>query len=421
MLKSFRRKVICIQLVSFLAVTAIILFAINVVARQQVQRSAHQMLKMLSQNDGKMPVDDFEERNEKTHTIIIGDETYEIEFGNDISVETPYSIRYFSIYVDGEGNVIHYDLTHIAAISEHDVDFYVKTALASPSKESSIGYYRFLKKTEDDVTQIYFMDCYSKYMYVTYLMRWSLFLMGICIFLDSLIVYYLSGIVIGPIVENFKRQKQFYADASHELKTPVAAIQANVDVLELVSGSNEITEKIKRQTKQLGKLINEMLTLTKLEDRSVINEECTDFDLSQMLKLQTEDIEARAAAENKTIKVEIEENIVYRGIENDIYKLCSILLDNAVKYCQESGTIIVSLKNDRKCRKIIVHNTCKAIPSQDLEHLFDRFYRGDETRNRDSGSYGIGLSIAKAIVEGHKGRINARNEDDGVTFEVVLP
>lgn len=244
-------------------------------------------------------------------------------------------------------------------------------------------------------------------------------MMVVCIF-----VYYFSGKIIRPMEKNVSLQKQFVTDASHELKTPLAAISANVDVLELMNDNPDAeatTKKIKNQIFQLNTLINEMLTLTKINSTEYMEQPFETLNISNIILQQLSDMEPVMKQKNITLKTSITENVQCMARAKEISRLFSVLLDNAIKYCTEDGVIRIRLSKDYRNIHYTITNSSKPLDKIELDHIFDRFYRGDKARTRKEGSYGIGLSIAKAIVTNHKGKITAKNTPNGVQFAVHIP
>lgn len=231
--------------------------------------------------------------------------------------------------------------------------------------------------------------------------------------------------MIDPFAENIKKQRRFITDVSHELKTPLGIISANVGVMEMIRGKDEWTESTLKQVDRLNRMIAELIELSRAEE-TICPETLSDFSVSELAREASENFQTAAAAQGKKLVLKIEPDLSMRGQRDQILRLCSILLDNAVKYCLPDGTITVSLFQKKRHLCLEVQNPCEELNPEQLPHLFDRFYRTDNSRARTSGGYGIGLSIAKSIVERHGGRIRAHleaNESDltEIHFCVLLP
>lgn len=221
-----------------------------------------------------------------------------------------------------------------------------------------------------------------------------------------------------PVEESYERQKRFITDASHEIKTPLTIIDANTEVLEMESGENEWTQSTRNQIKRLSYLTQQMITLSKLDEQNSIFEK-SEISLSQLVCESVEMFEATAKTKNKTICARIEEDITFCGDEKAMTQLIGILLDNAIKYSGETSLIEVSLRKKGKKIYFEVCNPADNIPKGNLDILFERFYRMDSSRNSETGGTGIGLSVAKAIVTAHKGKIAAFSPD-GASLKVVV-
>ena len=264
------------------------------------------------------------------------------------------------------------------------------------------------------------LNCFLQLQSVYNVLQVTLLVIVCCVTLVFFLLLLLSGRVIRPFTENMERQKRFLTDVSHELKTPLGIISANTGVLELTRGKDEWTESIRNQVKRLDSLIKDLIELSKSEV-SVKESEFTEFSVSQIAETNADSFRTLAQMQGKQLNAEIEPGVCMRGQEDSVTRLVTILLDNGVKYCDLAGTVTLDLR--QKGRQIIlrVSNPCKDMDPAQVPHLFDRFYRADSSRSRQSGGYGIGLSIARAVTEGHKGKISASYEAGNVVFTAVLP
>ncbi|WP_200795913.1 sensor histidine kinase [Streptococcus equinus] len=274
-----------------------------------------------------------------------------------------------------------------------------------------------LKETKDGTWQVVFIDfssysaSYAQIFLITvYVIFGLLLLTGVSI--------YLSRFIVQPAQDAIDREKRFVSDASHELKTPIASIRANAQVLQSQIEPNRYLNHILSETKRMEHLIQELLGLSKLDkdgrahfDKVNLSSICQEMILSY---------ESLAYEEGKLIEDNISENIEVLGKESQLKQLITILLDNAIKHSLDKGKIKVDLLQEKKTAILRVSNPSQVYPDDVLNNLFERFYQAEDSRN-SSSSFGLGLAIAKAIVEKHKGSIKVWQADGNLTFEVQLP
>lgn len=244
-------------------------------------------------------------------------------------------------------------------------------------------------------------------------------LIGIFSFLVVLlIIIFASGRAVRPIAESYARQKQFVTDAGHELKTPLTVISANNELARMLYGDSEWFDSIDKQVGKMNGLVRSLITLAKMDEEQ--EPVLTVFNLSDAVYDTAKSFENLIHTQGRVLTLDIAEDISYSGDESRLRQLVSILMDNAVKYCDEKGKIAVRLTADKSvCLQIT--NDYAGPGDFDSEKVFERFYRGDKARTPD-GSFGLGLSIAKSIAELHRGSIRAKVLDhDRIQFEAVLP
>ena len=230
----------------------------------------------------------------------------------------------------------------------------------------------------------------------------------------------ISSVIVKPVCETFEKQKQFISDASHELKTPLAVIEANTDVLEEKTGNNKWISYIQNEIESMNKLINELLFLAKMENKEN-TKEYERLDLSNEVEIITSMFESMAYENNIKIKSNIQENITINMEKEDIKHILSTLLDNAIKHTDFEKEIIVELKKEKNDIVLLVENTGNPIPEEESEKIFERFYRIDKSRNRSEKRYGLGLAIAKSTVQKYNGNIKTYRKNNYTVFEVKIP
>lgn len=241
-------------------------------------------------------------------------------------------------------------------------------------------------------------------------------------FAGILIVYLIakkiSKTIVKPVEVTFEKQKQFVSDASHELKTPLAVIEANADVLQDKVGENKWITYIQNEVQSMDKLVNDLLTLSKME--STNNRNYQKFDLSKEVQMSIAVFESIIFEKEIKLETNIDENISFIGDKEDIKHIVSIIMDNAIKHTEKSNMIIVNTKKEKNEIKIEIKNQGQPIPLGEEEKIFERFYRVDKARNRSEKRYGLGLAIAKGIVEKYNGTIKAVSKDGFTSFIVKL-
>ena len=247
---------------------------------------------------------------------------------------------------------------------------------------------------------------------------------GISIFLSYIICLYIANKAVKPVEEAYNSQKRFIADASHELKTPLAVVKTNVEILkanknETVDSQKKWIDYISFQTDRMSKLVSDLLYLAKADNNEVLGVQ-SKFNISDTIMNQLLSFEAVIYENELTLNCDIQEDIRFLGNKEGINQLVGILLDNAIKHSYKNKEIKVMLKEIKGTIRFVVTNYGEVIPEEDLDKIFERFYRVDKSRSREKGGYGLGLSIAKTIVEREKGTIRAVSRNNETSFIVEL-
>lgn len=320
---------------------------------------------------------------------------------------------FFSVRTDTEGNIVLVDVSRISSVSEDDAISLVENICANGIVSGKTGNFKYTSTaTPDGRGNVYiFMDTTSDTYSVFRVVILSLLAGIVCWGLMLLLVVVLSKKAIRPIAENIEWQKQFVTDAGHEIKTPLAIIQANTDAMELHTGKNKWSTNIREQILRLNGLMQDLLTLAKMdESKSPIN--TTNVSLSGAVTDTIRVFEEAMELKKLTLESDVPSDVTIQANQEQITRLLSILMDNAVKYSLPDSKVCLSVKQTDKAAILQIENTCEALPDCEPEKLFDRFYRADAARTQKNGGYGIGLSAAKAIVELHKGTISAKYENE---------
>ena len=239
----------------------------------------------------------------------------------------------------------------------------------------------------------------------------------------EIVIYYASKVlterITKPAQESFEKQKDFIADASHELKTPLAVIMASSDELKSDKKNKQYVDNIKYESERMNNLIKSLLDLSKLENGvSIANYK--EENISKIIERVCLTFEAIAFENNVTIETNIEKDIKLKCSKDEIERLISIVLDNAIKHSYKDSSINVNLVKEKNSISLEITNVGDPIKVGDEEKIFERFYRADKSRKRDSNRYGLGLAIAKNIVINHNGTIKAYSKDSLTTFKINL-
>ena len=333
--------------------------------------------------------------------------------------EMPYESRFFTVTVNEAGDVLSVDTGKIAAVDMADAVEYAQEALESGKERGFIDDYRWRKADTEDGALLLFLDCGRNLDTFRSFLLTSLAVSALGLLAVFLLILAFSGRVVRPVAESYEKQKRFITDAGHEIKTPLAIIEADADVLEMeLDGESEWLSDIRLQTRRLTDLTNDLVYLSRMEERADAAP-FVDFPLSDVVDETAQSFHSRAMQKRQTFTGEIERNLTLHGDEKAIRQLVSILLDNAVKYAPEDGVIRLKLARQGKHAALSVWNTTATpIPRESLDKLFDRFYRTDPSRSSETGGHGIGLSIAKAVVSAHRGKITAET-DDGQSLRIT--
>lgn len=403
MIHKLRIRLILASMLSLLIVLTVIYGLIGILNYKNIVTDADSILFILQENGGSFVVD-APPRDDRFQT----DNHPKDE--HPFSPELPYESRYFSVFLTKDGTVSSVNTGKIAAVDTETAIEYAKTVAQDRKKSQGfLSDYRYsIYDTENEI-RIIFLDCGRE---MRSFRRFLFTSAGVCAvgFLSVLLLMIcLSARIVKPFSENYEKQKQFITDAGHELKTPLTIIDADADVLEMDVGENEWISDIRNQTKRLAQLTNSLIFLARMEEQPQVTK--IEFPISDLVEETTETIQTLAKKHNKTISSCIQPMISMTGDEKAIQQLVTILLDNAVKYSDDKGKIEISLKRQKNTVFLSVFNTVDTITQENLEHLFDRFYRTDKSRNSQTGGYGLGLSIALAIVNAHKGKITASTQD----------
>ena len=396
MFKSLRRKFVTTAVGSVAVVIAILAIALNFINFNKLEERIDTTLLDASKSQALIK--------------IFAEDGDDLVITKNSSSATEYNG--FSIAkVDNNGRIIKAYRDDSLIENQDALQSKVIQALEKGKTSGFIGSYRFLKVETNVGDLILFLNCQRELdSYESFVKNSILISIGVILSVLVLIIL-VSKRVIAPIQETYLKQKQFITGASHELKTPLAIISSNADVLEMMNGDSKWTTNIHNQVDRLTSLVNSLVVFSRMEEKDTV--ERTSFDLTETLKSRIEDFDELANFQKKYIVTDIDENLNYYGEKDSIIQLMDILLENAIKYAPEDSDILVKLNKNRKYATLKVSNKAN-VKKGDLSKVFDRFYRLDESRNSAIKGYGIGLSMAQLIAEKHKETIQAYAPEDGI-------
>ena len=406
MLRKLKTRFILLAMAVLFVVLAVTVSGMNIINYNSVIHEADKILNVISRNKGDFP----SQGNEPNR------------LPQNMSPETPYESRFFTVILSSSGKVIKTDTSRIKAINDETAEVYAENVLKSNKSRGFERHFRFVSVKENDQIRMTFYDCGRRLKAFYSFLTASLIMALVGYAIASFAIFFFSGRLIRPIAEGYKKQKQFVTDAGHEIKTPLTIINANVDVLEMEMGQNESLSDIKQQISRLISLTNDLVMLARMEESKETLQKI-EFPISKVVAETAMPFRVLANKQGKEFTCDIEPALTYNGNEKAVQKLVSILMDNAVKYSPENGSISLTFKRQFKSLCLtVVNTTAEEITQENLSQIFDRFYRTDTSRNSETGGYGIGLSIASAITAAHGGKIQVLS-DDGRTFKisVILP
>lgn len=413
MIKKLQKKFISITAIALFIMIFLVMAAINCVFFLQTDRQLDIRLDML-----------FREQNSirlQGNTPPPGEKEPEQlfpRFEDKLRIRSDGCV----VYLDTSGNITEIRQDGAGNYSEEELESIVSELTAESDSDGWYQYYKFRMVSQTDsknqsVTVIGLINASSS-LYSVFTMLLISLCIGLISFLSILLIIVLaSKHAVKPIAESYAKQKQFVTDAGHELKTPLTVISANNELARMIYGDSEWFDSIDRQVNKLNHLVRSLITLAKMDEEQ--KPVFTPFHFSDAVFDTAKSFESLLHSQGKLLTLDIAENITYNGDESKLRQMVSILMDNAVKYCDEKGKVAVKLTGDRQIRLQVINDYADT-ENFEADKVFERFFRADKARISD-GSYGLGLSIAKSIVELHKGTIRAKVLEHGrIMFEVIL-
>lgn len=329
--------------------------------------------------------------------------------------------NYYVVYLSIDGEVTKWTSDRSDLYTDEQIEDFTALALADGKDFGRIGtqFYKLTKK--NGIKMLIVLDERLTIDSFESTVRTTIIIGVLACLILCIAAYFLIRFMVKPVDEAFIKQRQFVWDASHELKTPLAVISANTQVLETEVGDNEHLGYIRSEVKRTNKLVEDLLTLARM-DQGTLAIDIKELDLGKTVLSVALPFESRAFEDGKEFLIDVPDGVHCRGDSEMVKQLVVILLSNALKYSDEHGRISLSVAEKGRNAEIKVSNTGEGIKEADLKKIFDRFYRVDSSRNRSVEGFGFGLSIAKNIVDVHHGKIQVESEEGGeTTFTVTLP
>lgn len=416
MLKKMRWRFILAAMLAVFIMLVTVLAGINVWNyHTTAERADQRILEIYGFESGKVP--EMENLEENASQPVPPDI---FNRPDDHDPEAPYTTRFFIVRLDEEGNVTDVSTDFIASVTQTEAEEFARKVL---NEKRQVGYYkncRFQILAEKNDNIVIFLNTTMELRSARNVLLISCLVGAVCFLVVFLLVILLSKRAMKPYIRNIERQKRFITDASHEIKTPLTSIATSVDVIEMEYGEDEWTRNIHKQTSKMSRMVADLVTLSRLDEENPFLER-TEFSLSDAVWEVAEPFASLAKAQGKKYSQRIEENLTLCGNPDATRQMISVLLDNAMKYSDENGTIRLDVYKVHGKTKIEVFNTCVLEDTRNLSRLFDRFYRPDNSRSRRTGGSGIGLSIAQAVAEAYGGKIKVSSKDGkSILFQVTI-
>lgn len=446
MINRLKKRFIILAMAALAILLAVIVAGMNIINYEKVVSDADERIEVIEENYGKiiggpgggfMPQGDmFTDDDPDDEDDYDFDDVFDTddgpffgrggEKGPSMSRDEAEESRFFMATVGMDGEIQQVNIDRISSVDEKEAMSYAKEALSSGKDEGFIGEFRYSIKDDGPGERITFLDCGRVLESFRNFLKYSILMSLAGLVVMFAVITYFAGRIVRPVAESYEKQKRFITDAGHEIKTPLAIIKANVDLMDMELDKKRIDKAelkenlgdINSQVDRLTGLTNDLVYLSRMEE-SESSLVMTEVPLSDIVSDTVSSFRPLAGEQDKAIWDDIEPMVSVQGSTKELEKLLSIILENAIKYSpsaagEESAAplIRVTLKKEGKNAVIEVSNpTAEEVTNEGLAHVFERFYRTDSSRNSQTGGHGIGLSMASAIVSAHKGKIAAHTTD----------
>lgn len=334
--------------------------------------------------------------------------------------EEAFMTRFFTVRCDADGRARAVSRDYISSVDEEEAERYAQAVLAKRREKGYYGSYRYLVKRDEKGIIVLFLNAAFQIQSMRSLLFVSLAIGLVSLLTVFILILLFSRRAVRPYMKMIEQQKRFITDAGHELKTPITSIVTSADIAAMEHEGDEWIDNIRRQAGRLTKLVGDLVALSRLDEEAPFPEKSR-FSMSEVAWETAEPFVHLAKAKGKHYSQHIEEGLILYGDRSSVRRMISILLDNAVRYSDDGGEIQLRIYGRRGRICVEVSNTCDLPDISDLDRLFDRFYRLDESRSATTGGTGIGLSMVRAIAEIHGGKASVQSADGKkICFMVVL-
>ncbi len=406
MIRRLRYRFILAATAALIAAMVLTMTVVLVLSSRRIDAQYAGVLDAILDNDGQLPK-------------LVPDEDGRISL--DEMPELMYEIRFFTVTVGSDGAAVDRDVEHITTVSAQAADRIAERAARAHRAYGRLrmdrAWYSYGSREEGEGRLFAFIDVTSR-AWILEEIRAYMGLVSVCIVVFFLlIIFRYSRRIIAPYVESMEKQQQFITNASHELKTPLAVISANTEMTEMLSGETKWTKSTLKQVERLNGLVARLVTLARMREKK--SEDLMPVDMSRIASEEADNFEDVVTISGKSFSKNVEGSVIVRGDEKSLREMCTILLDNAAKYCDEGGRVSISLTGGRH-PVLTVSNTYAGDGKVDTSRFFDRFYRQDGSRNSQKQGYGIGLSIAQDIAFHMDATLRCTFRDGVISFAVTM-
>ena len=325
---------------------------------------------------------------------------------------------FYTVAISYDGKVLEIKNDPATIYSDDALEQMAKNIIKEGKSTGTLDNLTFLKTDKNGYILVTFMDNTVVNESAMTLFRYTLIFGGVALVVFFFLARFLAKRIVAPLEESYQKQRQFISDAGHELKTPVSVVSANAELLSRQIGDNQWLQNIQYENERMGILVGQLLDLARTEN---ITPQMEYIDFSRLVAGEALPFESVAFEKGLALNTAITNGIAVEGNGAQLKQLTSILLDNAIRHSKPAGEVRLMLTRDHGIAQLSVINTGEEIPAEHLEKIFERFYRMDTARNGEDKHYGLGLAIAKAIVNAHHGHIEVLCYNGLVEFRVNLP